>query len=266
MNVVTIPVIRYGDRRRTAVDDMVSMEEPLEIFVDDKPFQITMRLPGEEIPLAVGLCFSQGIIGSMDDLEGANYSSEESPNKINVYLSSARKREYSFDVTSKRSVTCSSSGICGYDMVKDVNKSIGKIERQLTVPFSMLSQLQKVVEEKQEVFRVTGGTHCAGIFDGEGRLLSFSEDVGRHNALDKVIGKVLLARQVNEAAIVILSSRLSYEMVQKTARLGVPILAGASSATSLAVDLAKTVNLTLIGFLRANRGNVYTCPERIADL
>ena len=265
MNTVTIPVIRYVEGRRSAVDDAISMEEPLEIFVDDRPFHVTMRLPGEEIPLAVGLCFSEGIIESMDDLAGANYCSDVSANKIKVYLSTARKSECSMDFTSKRSVTYSSCGICGYDMIKDVHKSVGRIDRQLAVSFSTLAGLQKSIEEKQEIFRATGGTHCAGIFDGEGKLLSFSEDVGRHNALDKAIGKILLARHINEAAIVLLSSRLSYEMVQKAARLGAGILAGASTATSLAVELAKTVNLTLVGFLRGNRGNVYVCPERIVD-
>lgn len=263
MNVLTIPVIRYKDSRRSAVNDVIPMEEPLEIFVDDRPFHVTMRLPGEEIPLAVGLCFSEGIISSMDDLAGANYCSDVSANKINVYLSDTRKNDSTLDFTSRRSLTYSSCGICGGDMVKDIHKSVGKIEKGLTVEFSMLARLQKAIEEKQEVFRATGGTHCAGIFDGDGRLLSFSEDVGRHNALDKAIGKVLLARQIGEAAIAILSSRLSYEMVQKAARLGVAVLAGASGATSLAVDLAGTVNLTLIGFLRGNRGNVYACPERV---
>jgi FdhD protein len=110
---------------------------------------------------------------------------------------------------------------------------------------------------------VTRGTHAAGIFDGLGNLLSFSEDVGRHNALDKAIGKILFERKIHEAAIVQLSSRLSYEMVMKSVRLGAEILTGVSSATSLAIELANSMGITLVGSLRDNRGNVFSYPERL---
>jgi FdhD protein len=148
-------------------------------------------------------------------------------------------------------------------MVDNAFNPLGKIGNKITVDISQILAMQTVVQEKQHVFPLTGGTHAAGIFSAEGELLSLSEDVGRHNALDKAIGKLLFGKDINKAAVGVLSSRLSFEMVQKAARLGVEILCGASSPTSLAIELAKTANLTLIGFLREHRGNVYTSPERI---
>jgi FdhD protein len=115
----------------------------------------------------------------------------------------------------------------------------------------------------QQVFKDTGGTHAAGIFNREGTLLALSEDIGRHNALDKAIGKILLAHKAVEAKILILSSRLSYEMVSKAARLSIEVLTGVSSATSLAINLARSAEMTIVSFHRGQKGNIYSCPERI---
>jgi len=264
INTVNVPVVKHNHVDGTSTEDFVPMEEPLEIFIDDTPYYVAMRLPGEEIPLAIGLCFTEGIINSIDDLSGVKYCSDLSNNKINIYLSEKRKEDPSLKMKQKTSTTYSSCGICGKDMVEDIFNILDTIEKRITVDFSRLSEIQRMMEDKQEVFHATGGTHAAGIFNAEGRLLSFSEDVGRHNALDKALGKLLLTSKTAEAAIVMLSSRLSYEMVQKSARLGVEILCGVSSATSLAIELARRINLTLVGFLRGDRGNIYSCPERIS--
>jgi FdhD protein len=148
-------------------------------------------------------------------------------------------------------------------MVSDLSMSLPKIDKTTAITFPQLAKLQEMLVEGQQIFRNTGGTHAAGIFDRHGTLLAHSEDIGRHNALDKAIGKILLARKTDEAKILILSSRLSYEMVTKAARLGIEIITGVSSVTSLAIDLAQSVEMTLIGFLREKRGNIYTCSERI---
>jgi FdhD protein len=258
-----LPIARFSDKGRIDIDDVVTVEEPLEIFVDDEPFYLTMRMPGEEIPLALGLCFTDGIIDSMEDVSGANYCSDISRNKINIYLSPKSKKESPMKQRKNRFPTYSSCGICGKDMVESAFIPLGRIGNRVSVDISQILAMQTVLQEKQQVFPLTGGTHAAGIFSAEGELLSLSEDVGRHNALDKAIGKLLFGKNIDKAAIGVLSSRLSFEMVQKAARLGVEILCGASSPTSLAIDLARTSNLTLIGFLREHRGNVYTCPERI---
>jgi FdhD protein len=262
MNTVMVPTLKYLDGKKDSVEDLVVVEEPLEIFVDGEPFRVTMRLPGEEIPLAVGLCFTEEIIESVDDLDGASYCGETQGNRIDIYLTASRKKVVG-EIGQRGVVTYSSCGICGTDMVRGIVGSTGRIAKNLTMEIENLSRLRQVFEGKQELFGRTGGAHGAAIFDVAGSILAFSEDVGRHNALDKAIGKVVLERKTEIAGVIILSSRLSYEMVQKAARLGVGILAGTSSATSLAVELAEAANLTLVGFFREGRANVYTHPERL---
>ena len=263
MSTIDVPIVRFKDQQVTREDDRVVAEEPLEIFIDDEPYHVTMRLPGEELPLALGLCHSEGIIDSIDDTLSVNYCRDISSNRIIVYLSPVRKEQAAAKMKQKRGTTYSSCGICGKEIVEDIAVSLKPIAATVSVQFVFLRQLQEAVRESQEIFHATGGTHAAGIFSSTGELLAFSEDVGRHNALDKAIGKVLFSRKPKEAAIAVLSSRLSYEMVQKAARLGVEIVCGASAPTKLAIDLAQAVNLTLVGFLRKDRCNIYTCAERI---
>jgi len=266
MSTGKVPIIKFSDSERIQVDDVVTIEEPLEIYIDNEPFYTTMRMPGDEILLALGTCFTDGIIDSMEDVAGVNYCSDISRNKINVYLNPLVNKEDRLKKKQRYSTTYSSCGICGTDMIEGITSFTCRIKQNVTMDISGISNMQKIMQEKQVVFPKTGGTHAAGIFSTEGELLSFSEDVGRHNALDKAIGKLLFHRNIKKAAIVVLTSRLSFEMVQKAARIGVEIVCGVSSPTSLAIELAKKVNLTLIGFLRGKRGNIYTCPERITTI
>ena len=263
MNVLTVPVVKYRKTESLHVEELVAVEEPLEIFVNDESFYMTMRLPGEEIPLSLGLCFTEGIIQSMDDVAGASYCNDLSANKINIYLSEKKKNEAPISQRQKRFTTYSSCGICGSDMVQELGRAFVKIQEKTKIRLSMLSDLQEIIVQKQSAYEATGGTHAAGIFDPKGSLLSFSEDVGRHNALDKAIGKLLFEKKINQAAIVVLSSRLSYEMVMKSSRLGAEILAGFSAPTSLGIELASKMGITLIGLMRGDKGSIYAHPERI---
>jgi len=262
MSVVDIPIIKYKNGKHTSTHDNVAAEEPLEIFINDTPFHMTMRLPGEEIPLAVGFLFTEGLINSIDEVLTVSHCKDVSSNRINIYLKNPGD-DSSARFSSRRSASYSSCGICGKDMISDLSMSLPKIAKTITITFPQLEKLQDMLMKGQQIFQNTGGTHAAGIFNKEGTLLALSEDIGRHNALDKAIGKILLTRKTLEAKILILSSRLSYEMVTKAARLGIEIITGVSSATSLAIDLAQSVEMTLIGFLREKRGNIYTCSERI---
>jgi FdhD protein len=260
---VEVSIVRWTRSGSNTERDVVSVEEPLEIFVDGRPFHLTMRSPGEELALAAGICFGEGLIESIDDLDGINYCKDVSSNRINVYRSAAKRTQVPQGVKQKRSTTYSSCGICGKELVDDIAGATEKIPMKTIFPISGLIELQDALGAGQFAYRLTGGAHAAAVFDASGNLLAHAEDVGRHNALDKAIGRILFARKREEAVIVLLTSRLSYEMVQKTARLGIEILAGASAPTSLGVQLAQAVSLTLVGFLRAHRGNVYSCPERI---
>ena len=262
MNVLDVPVVKYSENGSLHLTEQVAVEEPLEIYIDNVPFYMTMRLPGEEVALALGLCFTDGLIASMDDISGANYCSDISTNKINVYLSDSRKERPVRD-RPKQFTSYSSCGLCGSDMIRDLTASIPRIAKTIKVPFRELFPMQDVMVEKQAARRSTGATHAASIFDGRGNFLSFSEDVGRHNGLDKAIGKLLFDGRLREAKIVHLSSRLSYEMVMKAARMGAEILTGVSAATSLAIQVADALGITLIGSLREPRGNIFTHADRI---
>ncbi len=255
-------VRRSGDDvvRRT---ERVAIEEPLEVYIENESFYTTMRLPGEEIPLALGLCFTDGIITSMDDVAGADHCDDLSANKVTIHLSEARKKMGLPPRERRQPAMYSSCGVCGSDLIGDLTRSIPVVEKRTTVEFSRLFSMQRAMVDKQKAHHLTGATHAASLFDGQGGFLAFAEDVGRHNALDKAIGKLLLEGKVHEAVIVHLSSRLSYEMVVKAARLRAEIVTGVSAATSLAIETADALGITLIATLRNPRGNIFTHPDRI---
>jgi FdhD protein len=263
MAEIGVPVLHYENSKISERQDNVVVEEPLEMLIDDSPYYLTMRMPGEEIPLAVGFCFAEGVIRSPDDFLRIDYCFEEEGNRIKLYLDHSRLKDLPLKAKPKQFATYSSCGICGKEMVADIIQSLPKTRNVLRLELSRIRELQHAAQSKQETYRATGGTHSAAIFDDHGELLASSEDVGRHNALDKAIGKVVLARRVESAAIVILTSRISYEMVQKTVRLGAEILIGASAPTSLGINLANESGLTLVGFARNGSGNIYCHPERI---
>jgi FdhD protein len=256
-----VKVRRYQDREASEGPDLVCVEEPLEIMINDEPYYMTMRLPGQDMFLAVGLCFSEGVISSFADVQSVNHC-VDSTNRINVYLTPEHPR-YGSPAKKRRTIAYASCGLCGKELISDICTVVTRSDRTLTIDLAQVLLMQHTLESKQPVFDATGGTHVAGLFDGRGRLLASSEDVGRHNALDKVIGQVLFEGKGGEAKVVVLSSRLSYEMVQKAAGLGVEIVAGASAPTSLAIELARELDITLIGFLRPGRANIYSAPERV---
>jgi FdhD protein len=260
--IETIPVTKLSEGGIRPASDDILVEEPLEIYVNGLFYALTMRLAGDEIALATGLCFTDGIIQSVDDLQMVHYCGEDNGNRIDLQVKGNPEKE-DLVVRRRQHTSYSSCGICGSELVGNAIATIKKVEKDARASYGQILKCQHVVQEMQTVFKATGCPHGAGIFDAEARLLSFSEDVGRHNALDKSVGKLLLSRTADEAVIVILTSRISYEMVLKAGRLGAPIIAGPSAVTSLAVELASSVNLTLIGFLRDGRGNIYNAPERI---
>ena len=260
---VTVPITRYRNEVGTPTEDMLVVEEPLEIFLDGNPYYLTMRMPGEEIFLALGYCFSEGIIDSMADVLLISYCGEEAGNRIEITLDPKGQIAKGLMIRAKRLITYSSCGICGKELVEDLCTRLHPRESSWSVPAFQIAKMIASMEECQQIFAQTGGTHAAGIFNKDCQLLAFAEDVGRHNALDKAIGRLVFDGKISEAMVVVVTSRLSYEMVQNTGRSGAQILVGMSSATSLAVELAKSINLTLMGFAKKGCGNVYNATERI---
>jgi FdhD protein len=238
--------------RRDGLDDEVAVEEPLEIRVDGVPLAVTMRTPGDDEELAVGFLFGEGLVGV--DVQ-ASATPDLAANAVEVSGPLLRAPGQ------RRFYTTSSCGVCGKGALEEVAVHAAPLAAGPRVPRSLLAALPDRL--RQPTFERTGGLHATGLFDAGGRPLIVREDVGRHNAMDKVIGCALADGLVPLSDhILCVSGRLSFELVQKAAVAGAPILVGVGAPTSLAIELAEDRALTLCGFARNGRVNVYTHAER----
>ncbi|MFD9303773.1 formate dehydrogenase accessory sulfurtransferase FdhD [Streptomyces sp. NPDC060048] len=264
-------VVRIRNGVAGARADTLVAEEPLEIRLNGKPLAITMRTPGDDFALAVGFLVSEGVLGSASDVaavtycEGAAEDGTNTYNVVNVRLAAGVPVP---DITLERNVyTTSSCGLCGkasLDAVRTATRFPGIADDPLRVSARVLGELPDRLRAQQKVFDRTGGLHGAGLFSARGELIDAREDVGRHNAVDKLVGRALQAGLLPLAGSVLLvSSRASFELAQKAVMAGIPVLAAVSAPSSLAVDLALDSGLTLIGFLRGGDMNVYAGEERI---
>jgi FdhD protein len=235
--------------------DAVAVEEPLEIRVDGEPLSVTMRTPGHDEELALGFLFGEGLIC---EPHRVGLSEDFAANAVEVAGPLVR------DPGRRRFYTTSSCGVCGKGALEEVAVASEPLPAGPRVERALLAALPQRLD--QPAFERTGGTHATGLFDAEGRLLLAREDVGRHNAMDKVIGRALLqGRTPLSERILCVSGRLSFELVQKAAVAGAPILVGVGAPSSLAVELATDRGITLAGFTRGGHTNVYAAPWRLAD-
>lgn len=265
-------VIRIRDGHVSTRPDTLVAEEPLEIRLNGKPLAITMRTPGDDFPLAAGFLVSEGVLGTADDLQNIVYcagATEDGSNTYNVVDVRTTPGVELPDITLERNVyTTSSCGLCGkasLDAVRTTARFPIADHPPLRVEPELLASLPDRLREAQRVFDRTGGLHAAALFDEEGRLVDIREDVGRHNAVDKLVGRALQNGQLPlSRSILMVSGRASFELAQKAVMAGIPMLAAVSAPSSLAVDLAAETGLTLVGFLRGSSMNVYAGEERIA--
>jgi FdhD protein len=235
------------------VSDRVAIEEPLEIRVRGEALAVTMRTPGHDDELALGFLYGEGLIGAPAP---AGPPPDLEANTVDV------DAELSFEPGRRRFYTTSSCGVCGKGALEEVAVHSEPAPPGPTVARALLADLPERL--RQPAFEATGGLHAAGLFDATGELLLVREDVGRHNAMDKVVGRALQdGRLPLNGHVLCVSARLSFELVQKAAVAGAPILVGVGAPTSLAIELAADRGLTLCGFARRGRVNVYTCPERV---
>ena len=240
-------VERDGER------DPVAIEEPLEIRVDGRPLSVTMRTPGHDEELALGFLHGEGLI---DGPRAAGLTEDFAANTIEVAGPLLR------DPGERRFYTTSSCGVCGKGALEEVAVASAPLGPGPLVERALLASLPDRLE--QPAFELTGGVHATGLFDAAGRLLIAREDVGRHNAMDKVVGRALLDDLLPLAeGILCVSGRLSFELVQKAAVAGAPILVGVGAPSSLAIDLAVDRGMTLAGFTRGGRTNVYAGATRV---
>ena len=220
-------------------------EEPLLIRIDGEPYLVVMRTPGGEREQAVGFCLGEGIVDSPDDIATIGFDDLVDPNVIDLWLRPERLARVRELLGRKRFVSQTSCGICGKQLIEDLHQDLTPAKDGFTVGIDRLFGCLAALDETQEYYETTRASHAALLFDERAKLMCFAEDVGRHNALDKAIGLAFLARRLPDARIAVLSSRNSYELIQKTARARIPILVSKSRPTALAVALGKSLNMTL---------------------
>ena len=258
-----------ADHAVTRAETLV-VEEPLEIRVDGNPITVTMRTPGADIELAQGFLLTEGLIRQRDDLASVRYcrgAEADGVNTYNVLDATLAPDVPKPDVDLTRNFyTTSSCGVCGKASLEAVRLSSTHCpgDDPSTVSAEIISTMPTQLRDAQKVFATTGGLHGAALFGVDGTMLAVREDIGRHNAVDKVIGWALENGRVPLAGTVLLvSGRASFELTQKAVMAGIPILAAVSAPSSLAVDLASQSGLTLVAFLRGESMNVYTRPDRV---
>lgn len=256
-----------------AADDILAIEEPLEIILayeasgtySNKSISVTMRTPGHDKELGCGFLFTEGIIRSKEQIAGVQTGLEE--NKVHITLQQGVQPVLSG--ADRNFYTTSSCGVCGKASIEAIRtvSPFAKEKDGLTLAITTLYRLPEILRTQQEIFDSTGGLHAAALFDIEGKFLYLQEDVGRHNALDKVIGTAFLENNLPlSRVILLLSGRASFELIQKAAMAGIRIIAAVGAPSSLAVSLAKDNGMTLVGFLRGNRCNVYAGAERLKNI
>ena len=261
-----VEIIGFSENKSERRKDVVAVEEPLAVFLDGAPLYTTMRSPGQEKELALGYCYAEGIINSLADVDLIRYCGEEAGNSVDVVLSPqgrAAKAHTTGAPTERRLPAYTACGLCGKEMIMEINAALSVRATGFALSGAQIQDAIDAIDAHQQVFARTGGTHAVGFFDEKGELFAFAEDIGRHNAVDKALGKTLLAENTGNVMALGLTSRLSYEMVLKAIRTPAQILIGMSAPTSLALALAQRVNLTVVGFARRNRFNVYCGAERI---
>jgi len=276
-----VPVARRGQPRGRdpgSTDDVVAVEEPLEIRVAGEVVGVLMRTPGDDHRLALGFLFAERVLGSADDVTAVYHcgrpDDEGFGNAIELAPSSSRGLDWSrLDGARRPFASTSACGVCGRRAVEDLVEGLVPPEPGFALPASAVAARVEELRQLQPVFAATGGAHVAALWARDGTLVAAHEDVGRHNAVDKVVGALLLAqaeaRRAGRAApqpgILAVSSRAGLEVVQKAARARVAIVATVSAPTSLAVQLAGAAGITLAAFVRGGGMNVYAGGERIAE-
>lgn len=262
-------VVAIGGERPGRRPDRVATEEPLEIRAagphqEPTAVAVTMRTPGADFELAAGFLFTEGLVAPAD-IDTVRYCEllGDETQRYNVVTVRTRS-PFESERGARRFAATSSCGICGKAALDDIAAACAPVDSDLEIDAEVLVALPDQLRRRQRVFDRTGGLHGAGLFDPDGTCLEVREDIGRHNAVDKLIGHAVLARGTPLArAVLAVSGRLGFEIVQKAAMAGIPIVAGVSAPSSLAVDAAQRFGITLAGFVRDGRANLYSSPERV---
>ena len=276
VTVSSIDVVRVRDGRQIADRDSLAVEEPVEIRLHGQSFAVIMRTPGADKELAAGFLLAERVIQSFDDIgtiehctmagpEALGPRASDAGNIVNVTLQDRSPADIEGLLAERRAVVTSSScGLCGRSSIESVTTGVPPVPVEGTVSSRVLAALPGLLRTRQPAFDQTGGLHAAALFTWTGELMTAAEDVGRHNAVDKVIGRRLLADSLPASdTLLAVSGRTSFEIVQKAALAGIPVLAAVSAPSSLAVDLARETGVTLLGFVRGGDYTIYAHSARV---
>ena len=261
-----LDVTRWSGREDSVHQDSVAVEEPLEIRLNGESVSVTMRSPGNDLELAAGLLYTEGIITSAEQLVDVSHQKEPThPNLCNiVQVATAEPIDLKSRGWQRNFVSTSSCGLCGKATIASLKRHAPPLEDSLQIRAELLYELPDKLRAQQRAFTSTGGIHAAGLFTPDGELITVREDIGRHNAVDKLIGAAVLNGTVPLShAVMMVSGRSSFEIVQKALVARIPVLAGVSAASSLAISLAEESRMTLIGFLRQETMNIYAGAQRV---
>ena len=249
--------IKYNCGKEIAISDYISQEVALQIIVNENLTTVTMCSPTSLKELITGLLYGEDIIHLDSPIE-ISISKEKILYKAKVLID--EKHLKGAALTKRSFLSVSSCGICGKT---ELDIDCGRLTNENIISFKEIFQMFKKMNKFQEEFEKSGGVHAAAAFSKQGQLLAVNEDIGRHNAVDKVVGSLIMKKKLKEAAVLLVSGRVSYEIVLKAFRAKIPVLAAVSAPSSLAVDYAKEFNITLLGFCRENKGTCYSTPYRI---
>jgi FdhD protein len=254
---------------RSEFQDLVAIEEPLEVRVNGAPFAVIMRTPGADRDLAAGFLLAEDVVRGDNELGAIEYcadaDAEGRANTLNVSVIGEAAARLAVSLGERRYVTMTSScGLCGRRTIDSLRQRVACVGGDWRVRGDVVRGLPHTLRHAQNAFQATGGLHAAGLFSLDGSLAAIAEDIGRHNAVDKVIGRQLLAGALPlDQSLLLVSGRTSFELVQKVLVAGIPLIAAVSAPSSLAIDLARDAGITLCGFVRGEAFNIYAHPERV---
>ena len=244
--------------------DILTVEEPLQININNSAFTMTMRSPGDDLHLIRGMLHSEDIIRESQFIPEIILQTENKDGVVSKVNVNIPENQLGKGISNSRSLlSVSSCGICGKTEVGDLAFMGKNISSSFRVSVADIEQAFSEMSKRQLAFKKSGGTHAAACFNDQNELISIKEDIGRHNAVDKVIGELIYNNELNNAQIMTVSGRISYEIIIKCFKAGIPILAAVSAPSSLAVDYAKELGITLFGFCRENRVTCYSYPQRV---
>ncbi len=274
--VKPVEITKINAEGSKVAPDLVAVEEPLEIRIgfgevgdrQQKSLSVTMRTPGHDYELATGFLITEGIIDTFEQVESIKYCEdvgrqEDKENVVRLEL----KPDVNFDVKKlqRNFYTTSSCGVCGKSSIEAVHVACRPIKDNIQVDKNVIYGLPDKLREAQQIFEHTGGLHAVGLFDLNGKLLLTREDVGRHNAMDKIVGASLFKKEIPLSNnIIMVSGRASFELVQKALRAGAPMMVAVGAPSSLAISLAKDLGMTLLGFVKRGSFNIYTGAQRLS--